>query len=71
MEGGLSDRALRVLRELLHEKIGSDLGEMPDPALVADHVSHADLARRRNCGPVTLAEIRRWLQSNGWPYATD
>ena len=33
MEGGLSDRALKVLRAALHEKVGMALDELPDPAL--------------------------------------
>jgi hypothetical protein len=36
MEGGLSDRALKVVRAVLHEKVGMSLNEMPDPALIAD-----------------------------------
>ena len=36
MEGGLSDRALKLLRAALNEKPGMVLDEMPDPALVAD-----------------------------------
>ena len=65
MESGLSTRALGVLRAALHEKAGIDLAEMPDPALVADRVSLAELACQPNCGGVTLAEIRKWIRSNG------
>lgn len=32
MEGGLSDRALKVLRAVLH----LDFSEMPDPAVIAN-----------------------------------
>ncbi len=53
MEGGLSDRALKVLRTVLHEKVGMDLDEVPDPALVADQLSRAELACLRGCGMVT------------------
>jgi hypothetical protein len=62
MEGGLSDRALRVLRCMLH----SDLGEMPDPAVVAKHVSLIELGCEPTCGPVTLAEIRNWVRRYGY-----
>ena len=54
MEGGLSDRALKVLRAVLHEKANVDLAEMPDPALVADQISLFELTCERACGPVTL-----------------
>jgi len=66
MEAGLSDRALKVLRAALHDKIGMDLAEMPDPALVADQLSLTELARVRNCGPTTVAEIRDWVRSLGY-----
>ena len=39
MEGGLSDRALKVLRTELHEKVGMNPNRVPDPALVADQLS--------------------------------
>ena len=65
MEGGLSDRALRILRAILHNKANTDLAAMPDPALVADQISVVDLASERACGPVTLSEIRNWMQSHG------
>ena len=55
MEGGLSDRALKVFRAALHEKAGMNFGEMPDPALVADQLSLTKLACVRNCGPTTVA----------------
>ena len=38
MEGGLSDRALRILRAVLHKKAYTDLAAMPDPALLADQI---------------------------------
>ena len=66
MEGGLSDRALKVLRAILHEKNGRDLAEMPDPALVADQISLMELACLRSCGNVTVAEIRNWIQRHGY-----
>ena len=66
MEGGLSDRALKVLRAVLHEKANVDLAEMPDPALVADQISLFELTCERACGPVTLAEIRNWIQQHGY-----
>jgi hypothetical protein len=66
MEGGLSDRALKVLRAMLHEKVGMDLDEMPDPALVADQISLVELACLRNCGGVTVAEIRDWVRRLGY-----
>ena len=51
MEGGLSDRALKMLRTVLHEKVGMDLDEVPDPALVANQISLAELAcLRGGCG---------------------
>jgi hypothetical protein len=62
MEGGLSDRALRVLRRMLH----ADLGEMPDPAVIAKQVSLIELACEPACGPVTLAEIRNWVRRGGY-----
>ena len=65
MEGGLSDRALRILRAILHNKANTDLAAMPDPALVAEQISLVDLACERACGPVTLSEIRNWMQSHG------
>ena len=43
MEGGLSDRALKVLRAALHEKVGMALDELPDPALVANLPDRARL----------------------------
>ena len=55
MEGGLSDRALKVLRAALHEKVGMALDELPDPALVADQISLTELACLRSCGYVTVA----------------
>jgi hypothetical protein len=61
MEGGLSDRALKVLRAVLH----LDFSEMPDPAVVACRISLFELACERACGPATLAEIRNWLRSHG------
>ena len=64
MEGGLSNRALRVLRAVLHKKANMDLAAMPDPALVADQISLFDLACERACGPATLSEIRNWMQSH-------
>jgi len=66
MEGGLSDRALRVLRAVLNEKAGRDLNEIPDPALVADRVSLTELARQPNCGRVTITEIQNWARSLGY-----
>jgi hypothetical protein len=65
MEAGLSDRAVRVLRAV-HEKACIDLAEMPDPALVADQLSLRELACVRNCGPITVAEIRDWVRSLGY-----
>ena len=55
MEGGLSNRALRVLRAVLHKKANMDLAAMLDPALVAEQISLVDLACERACGPVTLS----------------
>jgi hypothetical protein len=69
MEAGLSDRASKVLRAVLHEKAGMDLAETPDPALVADQLSLRELACVRNCGPITLAEIRDWVRSLGYELA--
>jgi hypothetical protein len=66
MEGGLSDRALTVLRALLHEKANIDLDELPDPAIVSERISLFELACERACGPVMLAEIRNWMQSHGY-----
>jgi hypothetical protein len=66
MEGGLSDRALKVLRAALHEKVGVPLDELPDPAVVADHISLTELACLRSCGYVTVAEIRNWIQRHGY-----
>ncbi len=66
MEGGLSDRALKMLRTLLHEKVGMDLDEVPDPALVANQISLAELACLRGCGTVTVAEIRKWVRGLGY-----
>jgi hypothetical protein len=65
MEGGLSARALRALRAVLHEKAGTDLAEMPDPALVTNHFSLVELACQPNCGRITLVEIQNWAQSLG------
>jgi hypothetical protein len=61
MEGGLSERALKVLRVVLH----LDVGEMPDPAVIAKKISLAELAREPACGPVTLAEIQNWVRRCG------
>ena len=47
--GALSDR-LSVLRAVLHEKAGTELADMPGPALVADHFSLVELACQPNCG---------------------
>ena len=66
MEGGLSDRALKVLRAALHEKVGMALDELPDPALVADQISLTELACLRSCAYVTVAEIRNWIQRHGY-----
>jgi hypothetical protein len=66
MEGGLSDRALKVLRTVLHEKVGMDLDSVLDPALVADQLSLTELACVRSCGPTTVAEIRDWVRSLGY-----
>jgi hypothetical protein len=66
MEGGLSDRALKMLRTVLHEKVGMDLDEVPDPAMVADQISLAELARLRGCGTVTVAEVRKWVRGLGY-----
>jgi hypothetical protein len=66
MEGGLSDRALKVLRAALHEKVGMNLDEMPNPKLVAAHISVAELASQPNCGRTTLAEIHNWMVSQGY-----
>jgi hypothetical protein len=59
MEGGLSDKALKVLRAVLQ----MNLSEMPDPAVVADRISLFELACERACGPATLAEIRNWCEA--------
>ena len=66
MEGGLSDRALKMLRTVLHEKVGMDLDEVPGPALVANQISLAELACLRGCGTVTVAEIRKWVRGLGY-----
>ena len=65
MEAGLSARALRVLRAVLQERSGTDLTELPDPALVADHCSLVELACQPNCGRITLVEIQNWVRSLG------
>ena len=65
-ERQLSVRALRALRVILYEKIGMSWEEMPDPALVAEHVSLVELASQRNCGKRTLLEIRNWVQAHGY-----
>jgi hypothetical protein len=62
MEGGLSVRVLKALREVLHGKISTSLDEMPDTALVAAHISLIDLARLPNCGKGSVEEVRRWAQ---------
>jgi hypothetical protein len=69
MESGLSDRALTVLRAMLREKANIDLAEISDSAIVAERISLFELACERACGPVTLAEIRNWMQSHGYNYA--
>jgi hypothetical protein len=51
--------ALKVFRAALYEKAGMNFAEMPDPALVADQLSLTKLARVRNCGPTTVASLRR------------
>ena len=66
MEGGLSDRALKVLRAVLHKKANADLAEMPDPAFVADQISLVELACVRTCGPAMVAEIWNWMRSHGF-----
>jgi hypothetical protein len=66
MEGGLSDRALKMLRTILHEKAGMDLDEVPDPAMVADQISLAELACLRGCGTGTVAEVRKWVLGLGY-----
>jgi hypothetical protein len=65
-ERQLSVRAQRALRVILYEKIGGCWDEMLDPALVADHVSLAELTCQLNCGWVTVAEIQRWARSHGY-----
>jgi hypothetical protein len=65
-ERQLSVRALRALRVILYEKIGRSWDEISDPALVAEHVSLAELARQRNCGWRTLVEIRNWALGHGY-----
>lgn len=55
MEGGLSVRVLKALREVLHGKISTSLDEMPDTALVAAHISAPTELRKRLCrGSATL-----------------
>ena len=66
MKGGLSDGALKILRTVLHEKVGMDLDEVPDPALVANQISLAELACLRGCGTVTVAEVRKWVRNLGY-----
>jgi hypothetical protein len=66
MEGGLSDRALKILRTVLHEKVGMDLDEVPDPALVADQISLEELACLQGCGTITVAEVRKWVRGLGY-----
>jgi hypothetical protein len=66
MEGGLSDRALTVLRAILHQKANVDLAEIPDPAIVVERISLLELACERTCGPVILLEIRNWMRSHGY-----
>jgi hypothetical protein len=44
-----------VLHVVLHEKAGTDLAEMPDPALVADQMSLIGFTCLRGCGTVTVA----------------
>jgi hypothetical protein len=39
---------------------------MPDPALVAAHISIMDIARLPNCGKRTIEEVRRWVESYGY-----
>jgi hypothetical protein len=51
-----------VLRGALH----LDVGEMPDPAVIAKQVSLVELAFEPACGPVTLAEIRTWVRLCGY-----
>jgi hypothetical protein len=68
MEGGLSDRALKVLRTVLHEKVGMDLDSVLDPALVADQLSLTELACVRSCSLTVLQPgERRRKQSHRGP----
>jgi hypothetical protein len=64
MKGGLSDKALKVLRAVLQ----MDFSEMSDPALIANRISLFELACERACGPVTLGGIRNWVRTHGYEF---
>jgi hypothetical protein len=63
----LSVRALNVLKLLAAEMTGETppKGNWVPPASFLQSVTFDCLAKARNCGPLTIAEIIRWAQTRG------
>jgi hypothetical protein len=62
----LSVRALNVLKLLAAEMTGEDPPkDWSPPSSFLREVTFERLARARNCGPLTAAEIVRWARSRG------
>lgn len=65
--GGLSVRALNVLKELAPELIGQNppKGEWVPPDDLLQRLTARHLATTRNCGPQTAREIIDWARARG------
>jgi hypothetical protein len=65
--GGLSVRALNVLKELAPELIGQNppKGEWAPPDDLLQRLTARHLATTRNCGPQTAREIVDWARTRG------
>lgn len=65
--GGLSVRAVNVLKELAPELIGQDppKGAWVPPDDLLRQLTARHLATARNCGPQTAREIIEWAQTRG------
>ncbi len=65
--GGLSVRAVNVLKELAVELIGQTppKGAWVPPELLLQQLTGRHLATARNCGPQTAREIIEWARARG------
>jgi hypothetical protein len=65
--GGLSNRALNVLKMLATELMGEcpPRADWTPPTALLRRLSFKHLSTARNCGPQTIQEIIRWAASRG------